>query len=128
MSVGDHTGQMWLSGFNDVGQLIMGITADEFQEIKEEDESNAAAKLKEASLATYDFGCRAKAETYNETSRVKYQVMRASPINFVKAGLELAVSSVRLLFTATVTDGRCSRRTRSAVTDSERDEQLRTFV
>ena len=34
MAVADHTGQSWLQGFNDVGQVVFGMTADQLEEIK----------------------------------------------------------------------------------------------
>jgi Replication factor-A C terminal domain len=34
MAVGDHTGQIWLSGFNDVGTTLFGLTADELHSIR----------------------------------------------------------------------------------------------
>ncbi|KAK4897235.1 hypothetical protein LTR28_001754, partial [Elasticomyces elasticus] len=38
VSVSDHTGQLWLSCFDDVGRSIMGMTADELMALKEEGE------------------------------------------------------------------------------------------
>jgi replication factor A1 len=34
MAVGDHTGQMWLSGFNDVGNTLFGMTGNELRNIQ----------------------------------------------------------------------------------------------
>ena len=34
MAVGDHTGQMWLSGFNDVGNTLFGMTGNELHDMK----------------------------------------------------------------------------------------------
>ena len=34
MAVADHSGQAWLQGFNDVGQVVFNMTADELMEIK----------------------------------------------------------------------------------------------
>lgn len=34
MAVADYSGQAWLQGFNDVGQVIFGMSADELMEIK----------------------------------------------------------------------------------------------
>ena len=32
VSCADHTGQIWLQGFNDVGELLLGITAKDLHE------------------------------------------------------------------------------------------------
>ena len=34
MAVTDYSGQAWFQGFNDVGQAVLGMTADELVEIK----------------------------------------------------------------------------------------------
>ena len=34
MAVSDYSGQAWFQGFNDVGQTVFGMTADELVEIK----------------------------------------------------------------------------------------------
>jgi len=34
MTVGDHTGQLWLSGFNDVGNTLFGRAGNEFHNIQ----------------------------------------------------------------------------------------------
>ena len=34
MAVADHTGQAWLQGFNDVGQTVFGMSADELMDLK----------------------------------------------------------------------------------------------
>ncbi len=34
MAVGDHTGQMWLSGFNEVGTTLFGMTGNELHDIR----------------------------------------------------------------------------------------------
>lgn len=34
MAVADHSGQVWFQGFNDVGNVIFGKTADELMSLK----------------------------------------------------------------------------------------------
>ena len=34
MAVSDYSGQAWLSGFNEVGQTIFGMSADELVDIR----------------------------------------------------------------------------------------------
>lgn len=117
LSVGDHTGQIWLSSFNDVGQLLIGISAGQLEDIKNDDETAFAAQLQNATLKMYDFSCRAKAETYQEVSRVKYSIMRASPVDFAKAGHELVVSPLALSLLGAIRT-HCGRRRRFEVTGS----------
>lgn len=82
VNVTDHTGQLWLSCFDDVGRVIMGMTADELMEIKENDEDRFPAIFEAANCTKLHFRCRAKMDTYGENQRVRYQVMSANQIDF----------------------------------------------
>ncbi|KAI9828236.1 MAG: Replication factor A protein 1 [Phylliscum demangeonii] len=90
MTVSDHTGQFWLSAFDDVGRLIMGLSADELQVKKENDEKAAAEIFAEANCKTFIFRCRAKMDNYQEQQRVRYQIASASPLNYPAESLILA--------------------------------------
>ncbi|KAI0521847.1 replication factor-A protein [Xylaria bambusicola] len=90
VNVNDHTGQLWLSCFDDVGRIIMGMTADELMEVKENDEDRAPAIFEAANCSKFTFQCRAKMDTYGENPRVRYQVMSATPIDYKTEALKLA--------------------------------------
>ncbi|KAI0386638.1 replication factor-a protein [Hypomontagnella monticulosa] len=90
VNVNDHTGQLWLSCFDDVGRVIMGMTADELMEIKENDEDRFPAIFEAANCTKLHFRCRAKLDQYGENQRVRYQVMSASPIDYRAEALKLS--------------------------------------
>ncbi|KAI1389773.1 replication factor-a protein [Hypoxylon trugodes] len=90
VNVNDHTGQLWLSCFDDVGRVIMGMTADELMEIKENDEDRVPGIFEAANCSKLHFRCRAKMDTYGENQRVRYQVMSASPLDFRAEALKLS--------------------------------------
>ncbi len=69
ISVADHTGQIYLSCFDEVGQIIMGMTADQLVELRENDEPAATAALDGANCQTLLFKCRAKMENYQDQQR-----------------------------------------------------------
>jgi replication factor A1 len=89
VSVGDHTGQCWLSGFNDVGHLIIGLEAGQMEHLKEEDEPRFRQTLSDATARMWAFSCRAKSDTYQDQVKVKYQILAAKPVDFVEAGKAL---------------------------------------
>jgi replication factor A1 len=66
VSVADHTGSMWLSCFDEAGRMIMGMSANELMEIKEEDEKKYTDAMMEATCKTFNFRVRAKMETYQD--------------------------------------------------------------
>ena len=69
VNVSDHTGQIWLSCFDDVGRMIMGMSADTLMEIREEDEKAYGDVFQEANCKTWIFKCRAKMDTFQEQQR-----------------------------------------------------------
>jgi len=82
MQVSDHTTQAWLQAFNDVGTEIIGMSADKLMEIKEEDETRFVKAVQKAHSKVYNFSCRAKQDTYQEQTRVRYGVNKAYPLDF----------------------------------------------
>lgn len=75
ISVADHTGQMYLSCFDDVGQIVMGMSANDLMKIKnDEDEGSGGGKTvvlaaQDATCKTYNFKVRAKLDRYQEQTR-----------------------------------------------------------
>lgn len=91
VNVNDHTGQLWLSCFNEVGQIVMGgKSADELMALKEEDETKLATAFEEANCRKLSFRCRAKMDTFGDTQRVRYQVMSATPLDYKSEANKLA--------------------------------------
>ena len=79
ISVTDHTGQIWLSCFDEVGRMIMGMSADQLTETMENDKAAAGDVFQEANLRTWIFKCRAKMDNYQDEQRyVKYPALRTS--------------------------------------------------
>ncbi|CZR59790.1 probable single-stranded DNA-binding protein 68k chain [Phialocephala subalpina] len=90
VNVNDHTGQMYLSCFDDVGRLIMGMSGDQLMELKENDSAAVQRAFEDANCKTYTFKVRAKMDTFQDQQRVRYQVMSAVPIDYKTEALKLA--------------------------------------
>ncbi|KAF5864445.1 Replication factor A protein 1 [Aspergillus alliaceus] len=69
ISVSDHTGQLYLSCFDEVGRSMMGITADQLMEIRQNDEKAAGDIFQEANCRTWSFRCRAKVDNFGDQQR-----------------------------------------------------------
>jgi replication factor A1 len=76
-SVSDHTGQLWLSAFNEIGQVILGRTADEMERLRGEDEAAFQQIIYAAQCKVYEFVGRAKSDSFNDVMRVRYQAQTA---------------------------------------------------
>ncbi|KKA31158.1 hypothetical protein TD95_005330, partial [Thielaviopsis punctulata] len=90
INVSDHTGQLWLSCFDDVGRVVMGMSGDELMALREENgEVGTAPAFENATCQTYTFRVRAKMDTYQEQQRVRYQALTATPIDFSVEGRKM---------------------------------------
>lgn len=69
INVMDHTGQLWLSCFDDVGRLVMGMTANELMETKEMDDKKFDEVFSRANCKTWNWKCRARMDTFQEQQR-----------------------------------------------------------
>jgi len=82
MAVSDHTGQAWLQGFHDVGLAVFNMSADDLMDIKNNDAAKYTAILSNSSYSTFNFACRAKLDTYQNQSRIRYGISRILPLNY----------------------------------------------
>lgn len=70
VNVSDHTGQIWLSCFNEVGELIMGQPANELMRMRDEGDERAITEaFAEANCKTFVFRCKAKMDTFQDQQR-----------------------------------------------------------
>ncbi|KAF9013959.1 hypothetical protein BDQ17DRAFT_1341811 [Cyathus striatus] len=88
-AVADYSGQAWLQGFNEVGVMVFGMTANELVEIKEQDESKFNVIMHKSTCNTYNFSCRAKQDTYNEMTRIRYGISRIYPLDYKEEAMAL---------------------------------------
>ena len=68
-SISDHTGQLWLSCFDEVGRMIMGTTADELMALQEVDVQKFSNVFQESIGKTWNFKCKAKMDNFQEQQR-----------------------------------------------------------
>ncbi|KAF2722320.1 replication factor-a protein [Polychaeton citri CBS 116435] len=91
INVSDHTGQIWLSCFDDVGREVMGMDANEFMKMRDEGDTTGQSEVfQTANCKTFVFRCKAKMDTFQDQQRVRYQVQYANPLNFVQEAKKLA--------------------------------------
>jgi len=78
----DHTGSQWINSFDDVAKQLLGIDAKTLNE--QRDEPAYDAVFDEAVFKSYKFRIRAKQETYQDDTRLKYVVHRIFPMDYVQ--------------------------------------------
>lgn len=70
-NVSDHTGQLWLSCFDESGRTIMGMPANELWAMKEDEENPGKAEqaFQNATCKTLIFNVKAKMDTFQDQQR-----------------------------------------------------------
>ncbi|KAJ6448321.1 replication factor-a protein [Mycena vitilis] len=89
MASSDWSAQAWLQGFNGVGELVFGKTADEMEVLKREDDMLFTSTVQEATCETYNFLCRAKSDDYNDQHRVRYGISSIQPLDYKEEAMAL---------------------------------------
>ncbi|KIO34314.1 hypothetical protein M407DRAFT_16849 [Tulasnella calospora MUT 4182] len=84
--VADHTNQLWLQAFNDVGQTILGMTAKQLYQTEQDDHTAAQGIVERAHSKIFNFSCRAKADTWNDQTRIRYGINRVWPLDYAVEG------------------------------------------
>ncbi|KAF7726530.1 Replication factor A protein 1 [Apophysomyces ossiformis] len=97
LSMEDATSQVFMNAFDEIGNQVLGTTANELMKLKENDLVAYQKAFTNALFKTYNVKVRAKSETYNATTRTKYQILEATPIDFVKESQELAAAVEKLV-------------------------------
>jgi len=86
----DHTGSSWMTAFNEVGVQILGQDADTLYAWKEAGSDAVFNQVFEnANFHTFNFKVRAKAETYQDDTRVKCSIVGATPVDFAAESRDL---------------------------------------
>lgn len=69
VNISDHTGQTWVTCFDDVGQVMMGKPADELMELKEHNEKAVNEIVRDACCHMWQFRCRARMDMNQDQKR-----------------------------------------------------------
>jgi replication factor A1 len=80
---------VWLSTFNDVGQQLLGYSADDLERLRSEDEQAFGKVIAGAVGKMYNFRCRAKSDSFNDQVKVRYHGLGASEVDFAAAASEM---------------------------------------
>ncbi|XP_058976432.1 replication protein A 70 kDa DNA-binding subunit-like [Musca domestica] len=82
MSIGDWTSNRWVTCFSDMGEQLLGRSAQEIGEALENNPTEAEEIFTSINFHSYVFKLRSKVETYGDMSRSKLTVQSAAPVNY----------------------------------------------
>ncbi|KAF5098687.1 hypothetical protein D0Z00_001940 [Geotrichum galactomycetum] len=78
----DETEQIWASAFEDSGNMIVGVTANELAELNETNPELKIRKLQEFPRLEYIFRIRATQDIYNDVKRVRFSIVSISKLDY----------------------------------------------
>jgi replication factor A1 len=82
ISILDHTGQLWVSVFNDMGCKLFGKDANEMVRLKDENEAKFAAIGQQKLFSRFNFKIRAKQENYNDELKLKSNLVGLNELDY----------------------------------------------
>ena len=85
----DGGANQWLSAFNDMAEILVGMKAGELKAIKDADQHAYEAVIDGAQWKRYVMTVRGKVETYQDVSKLKVHIIRAAPVNYANEGKTL---------------------------------------
>ncbi|XP_011696922.1 PREDICTED: replication protein A 70 kDa DNA-binding subunit [Wasmannia auropunctata] len=82
MNIVDATGSRWITAFSEQAEKILGMSAQELGELKENDNEAFLQKFGEASFKRFTFSLRAKSEFFQDEMRIRHTCTSVAPVNY----------------------------------------------
>lgn len=82
MNIADATGSRWITAFSEDAEKILGMSAQELGELKENDNEAYMQKFGDANFKRFMFSLRAKSEVFQDEMRVRHTCSSVAPLNY----------------------------------------------
>ncbi|EPR79989.1 Replication factor-A protein 1 [Spraguea lophii 42_110] len=89
MNVADHTGQIWLTLFDEQATKLFKHTANELKEIGEEDSTKLQSIVKNLNNKELVFKIRRREENYNNELKVRYNGLNIEELDYIKESYKI---------------------------------------
>lgn len=83
-NIADHSGNQWITSFQESGEAILGVKAEQLGKMRDEDENEFDKVFADASFKPYVIKIRAKMETYQDEPKLKCSSVAVTPIDYKK--------------------------------------------
>lgn len=90
--VGDYTGEMWITAFDEGGKALFGMTAAELKEMVSADPEAMISLLKKPACKEFQFRIKNKEESYNGDVKIRttcQEVIPIDPVNETRKMLDV---------------------------------------
>jgi replication factor A1 len=85
----DFTGNIWLTAFNEAAEQILKKTAVEAENLSQNQPEEYERLFKQSQFKKYVFKCKATSDYYEDSHRIRYDVMAAQLVNPVEESEKL---------------------------------------
>lgn len=82
VQITDDTGNIWVSVFNEAGAMLAGRPAEEIYYMLMSNPAEHASVTNNIKGGEWTFKIRAKQDTYNGETRIKYTVLHVTPVEY----------------------------------------------
>lgn len=82
VQISDHSGLTWVTAFQETGADLLGCSAKELNELKDEDEPRFSEIIKNCLFREFLVKLKVKEETYGDEQRVKITVIKAEKVDY----------------------------------------------
>lgn len=89
-SIVDHTGQIWVTLFDDEAKKLVNMSAGELMKVKQREDNEFPQIMESITKEEYNFRLRAKQESFNGNMKIRYNVMAINKIDFNAESIHLA--------------------------------------
>ncbi|AMD21848.1 HFL008Cp [Eremothecium sinecaudum] len=90
-SILDETSQIWLTIFDEQAEKLLGMDANKLTDLKNNDPEQFQKVTQSVQMNEFDFRVRAREDTYNEETRIRYTVTNLYPLRWKNEADFLAV-------------------------------------
>ncbi|KAK2078687.1 hypothetical protein QBZ16_003527 [Prototheca wickerhamii] len=87
--VADHTGEAWVTAFNEAAPDILGLPAGELRALCEAGDPRFAFYVQQACFKTYLMRLKLAEDTYNDETRLRISLVSAAPLDFAGESAQL---------------------------------------
>jgi len=95
-NIADFSGNQWVTSFQESAEAMLGVTAKQLGDYKDNDEVQFDRVFAEASFKPFIFTLRAKMETYQDDLKLKCSSVKASSLNYKQESKRL-LEEIKLL-------------------------------
>ncbi len=86
LKIADHTGSQWMSAFDESGVVILGKTANEMRQMKDNDISMYESVIDDAKFRPFVIRVQVREREYKGENQIRYTMSRCEPIDFAAEG------------------------------------------